>query len=69
MVSAEKVKDNDYWLQDIIVAGLEIGISKKELLEDYYFDEISIIFDRYNKMHKIDEEDNEEEVYWDSIFK
>ena len=70
MVSAEKVKDNDYWLQDIIVAALEIGISKKELMNEYYFDEISIIFDRYNVMHKIDkkEDNEEEEAYWDSMF-
>lgn len=70
MVSAEKVKNNDYWLQDIIVAALEIGISKKELMNEYYFDEISIIFDRYNAMHKIDKKDEseEEECYWSDCF-
>lgn len=48
----------------MIVCARAIGISKKELLEDYYYDEISMIFKKYSELHK---PDKDEEVYWDQI--
>lgn len=65
-MDTQKVEDNETWLQDLIVAALEIGISKKEFMEDYYFDEMSLIFESYNKMHT-SKADDIEEVYWDDI--
>lgn len=32
----------------MIAAGLKIGIGKRELLEDYYLDELPLIFEQYN---------------------
>ena len=34
---------------------MSIGISKRELLRDYYFDEISEIFTEYNALNRLDE--------------
>ena len=43
--------------------GLHIGISKRELLEDYYPDELEAIFEAYNDMHDTKKErDTIEEV-------
>lgn len=43
--------------------GLHIGISKRELLEDYYPEEIEAIFAAYNDLHgKKKEEESVEEV-------
>ena len=33
------------------MTGLHIGISKRELMEDYYPDEIGAIFEAYSEMH------------------
>ena len=43
--------------------GLHIGISKRELLEDYYPDELEASFGAYNDMHDTKKErDTIEEV-------
>lgn len=43
--------------------GLHIGIGKRELLEDYYPEEIEAIFAAYNDLHgKKKEEESVEEV-------
>lgn len=34
----------------MIAAGLKIGISKRELLEDYYPDELPLIFESYAEL-------------------
>lgn len=67
MVQKETV-NNEYWLQDLIVSALELGISKKELLEDYYWDEIPLIFERYNALHSSKKEETTEEAYIDDIW-
>lgn len=43
----------------------KIGISKRQLLEDYYYDEIPIIFEKYAELNNHQEEI--EEVGWDQI--
>ena len=35
---------------------MTIGISKRELLNEYYPDEINAIFDEYNRLHTTDSE-------------
>lgn len=52
------------WFQELIVCARHIGISKRELLEDYYYDEIPLIFKKYNDLHN---PDKDEEVYWDQM--
>lgn len=46
---------------------LGLGIGKKELLNDYYWDEILIIFDEYSIINAIDDEDDEEEIEVDPM--
>lgn len=46
----------------IVVAG-KIGISKRQLLEDYYYDEIGIIFEKYSDLTK----EKDEVVGWDQM--
>jgi predicted amidohydrolase len=53
----------------MIVCGLSIGISKKELLNDYFVEEIGEIIYEYNKLHEYKKEDTKvEEVYCDDFF-
>lgn len=35
----------------MIVCALHMGIGKRELMEDYYPDEIGAIFESYNALH------------------
>jgi hypothetical protein len=67
-MAKEKVEENEFWLQDLIVAGLAIGISKKELLEDYYWDEIPLIFEAYSRLHDTKKKEEVEEAYIDDIW-
>jgi hypothetical protein len=46
------------------VAG-KIGITKRQLLEDYYYDEIPIIFEKYAELNNAKEKD--EQVGWDQM--
>lgn len=48
-------EDREYWLQKLIVCCLKIGISKRELFEDYYIDELEHIFEQYNSFNQEDE--------------
>jgi len=44
------------------VQGLSIGISKRELLEDYYPDEVAAIFSAWSDIHGAAQEKPEERV-------
>lgn len=48
------------WFQGLIAAALSIGISKRELLNDYYMDEIGLIFEAWNRLHDPNREETEE---------
>ncbi len=37
----------------MIAQGLSIGIGKRELLEDYYIDELEAIFGEHNVIHRL----------------
>lgn len=43
--------DGDAWLQKLISSALTIGISKRELLEEYYMDEIGEVIKAWNALH------------------
>ncbi|MFD3260837.1 hypothetical protein ACE3MQ_19775 [Paenibacillus lentus] len=45
-----------------------MGISKREFLEDYYYDEFIMVLEQYNEMHALPTEDADEEVFADEIF-
>lgn len=45
----------------MIAQGLTIGISKRELLEDYYPDELPLIFEAWGEIHGVRREEGEEE--------
>ena len=51
---------SEHWFQGLIAAALSIGISKRELLNDYYMDEIGPIFEEWNRLHDPDREETEE---------
>jgi hypothetical protein len=55
---------DEHWFQDLIVCSRKIGISKKELLEDYYYDEIGSIFDRYAEISKPGDENSGGEMVY-----
>ena len=44
----------------MIASGLTMGISKRELLEDYYMDEIADIIGEWNRLHNPDAEETTE---------
>ena len=48
------------WFQGLIAAALSIGISKRELLNDYYMEEIGLIFEEWNRLHDPNREETEE---------
>ncbi len=52
--------DGDAWFQRLIASALSIGISKRELLEDYYMDEIGEVIRAWNNLHGAG--DQEEQV-------
>lgn len=39
------------WLQRLIASALSIGISKRELFEDYYLDEVGEVMAEWNALH------------------
>lgn len=51
---------SEHWFQGLIAAALSIGISKRELLNDYYMDEIGPVFEEWNRLHDPDREETEE---------
>ena len=40
------------WLQRLIAMGLCLGIGKRELMEDYYFDEIGAVAEAWNALRR-----------------
>jgi len=46
----------------LVSQALSIGIGKRELLEDYYPDELEHIFGEYSAIHGTDDEVEEEHV-------
>lgn len=46
----------------MIAQGLTIGISKRELLEDYYPDEVPLIFEAWGEIHGVEREQEPKEV-------
>ena len=62
----KKAAHTDYWLQKWIAAAESIGISKRALLEDYYFDEFLAVLDAYNEMHNPDRKPEAVEVAADA---
>lgn len=56
---------DERWFQELIVVAGKIGITKRQLLEDYYYDEIPIIFEKYTELSNTKEK--EEEVGWDQM--
>ncbi len=56
---------DEHWFQELIVVAGKIGISKRQLLEDYYYDEIPIIFEKYAELNNPKEK--VEEVGWDQM--
>ena len=65
--------DKKYWFQDWINIARELGISKREFLEDHYPDETILLFKRKAVMDKRRNErldidkTKDEEVYWDQL--
>ena len=51
----------------MIAAGLKIGISKRELLEDYYPDELALVFSEYARL-SMPPEERVEEAYGDDLW-
>lgn len=51
MGQSEKGSSGENWLQGLIASALMMGISKRELLEDYYLDEILEIMKEWNRLH------------------
>ena len=43
-----------------------IGLSKSELLNEYYYDEFIAMMDEYNDMNKLDK-DKDEEIFADDF--
>ena len=50
------------WLQRLIAMGLSLGIGKRELMEDYYLDEIGAVAEAWNALRRPPAEDAEEAV-------
>lgn len=51
-----------YWLQRLIAVCVSIGISKRDLFECYYVDEIGEVIHEYGEMRRRAYEDETEEV-------
>ncbi|HPR79355.1 MAG TPA: hypothetical protein PLR69_12220, partial [Candidatus Limiplasma sp.] len=48
----DKVRRNpEKWVQRLIATALTIGISKRELFEDYYPGEVIAVLDEWNAIH------------------
>jgi hypothetical protein len=70
----EAAEDAKYWFQDLINIGRDMGISKMDLLENYYMDEVIILMKRQSIMNKRREEaakkpqaEKPEVVGWDQM--
>ena len=47
----DKIPPTEFWLQRLIMQAQSLGIGKRQLLEDYYFDEINILLEEWNILH------------------
>ena len=56
------------WLQRLIAMGLSLGIGKRELMEDYYLDEIGAVAEAWNALRRPPAEDAEEAVTPEAFF-
>lgn len=54
------------WIQQLIAAGLSIGVSKRELFEHYYLDEFPEVIRLYGEMNSGKDPDVEE-VFIDQL--
>ena len=63
---AEKSGRTEFWFQRWLAIGKSIGLSKSEMLNDYYFDELLAMFDEYGDINDPTRE-RVEEVYADEI--
>ena len=52
----------EYWLQRWIAIAESMGIGKKSMFSDYYFDEFLTVLDEYNAMHSIETAEDLQEV-------
>ena len=56
---------DEHWFQELIVVAGKIGISKRQLLEDYYYDEtLPIIFEKYAELNP---KEKMKVVLWDQM--
>lgn len=60
--------ESEYWLQRWLAIAQSIGISKTEMLENYYYDEFIAMLDAYNDMHRIDSESESGKEYYADDF-
>lgn len=63
----QSAADNERWFQGLIAAGLKIGISKRELLNDYYPDELALVFSEYARLSNPREEEIQD-AYGDELW-
>lgn len=49
--------------------GLHIGISKRELMEDYYPDELTAIFEAWGDLHGVERDEPPEQVDVETFLK
>jgi hypothetical protein len=63
--TGESDETDGQWFQELIVVAGKINITKRQLLEDYYYDEIPMIFEKYSELHNSKEKD--EVVGWDQM--
>lgn len=59
---------DERWLQRLIAMGLSLGIGKRELMEDYYLDEIGAVAEAWNALRRPPAEDAEEAVAPEAFF-
>lgn len=55
---------NEAWFQRLIAAGLKMGISKRELLEDYYPGELAVVFAQYAALGEPEPEESYADELW-----
>ena len=51
---------DEHWVQRLIASALCLGIGKRELMQDYYLDEIGLIFEAWGDLHSTDSDKDED---------
>jgi hypothetical protein len=54
-----RLPPTDFWFQRLIAQGIAIGIGKRDLLSDYYPDELPALFAEYAAIQGLGEADEE----------